>query len=220
MRFCRQLLVSGAILALASGVLMPLSASAVTWTVNTTNFVFTPSTLTISQGDSVKWVWVSGLHTTTSGSNCVSDGLWDAPVDQQHPTFARVFNTGGAFPYYCTFHCATGMTGLITVNANAGVPSASAMTTDRPALAASPNPFHGLTSVSFNLPQADHLRLAVYNAAGRQVALLANGTFGAGAHSVSWDGKATGGGTLPGGVYFARTTTAQGGARTTLIKLD
>ena len=50
---------------------------ATTHTVSVTNDAFSPSSLTINKGDTVKWSFVSGTHTTTSGTSCTNDGKWD-----------------------------------------------------------------------------------------------------------------------------------------------
>jgi len=50
-----------------------------------------------------------------------------------------------------------------------------------------PNPFNPLTTISFGLPEAAHVRIAVYDLLGRQVALLVNGYREAGMHEVSFD---------------------------------
>ncbi len=78
-------------------------------------FVFTPATLTIQSGDVVRWVWVSGGHTTTSGTGGVPNGIWSAPIDVGNSSFQRTFNSAGSFPYFCVFHWAGGMVGTITV---------------------------------------------------------------------------------------------------------
>ncbi|CUU03707.1 MAG: plastocyanin/azurin family copper-binding protein [Fimbriimonadales bacterium] len=64
----------------------------------------------IDVGDSVRWVWRSGFHTTTS-----YDGLWDAPIDSVHRTFTYTFNEPGAYEYYCIPHELVGMTGVVRV---------------------------------------------------------------------------------------------------------
>src|SRR5262249_30287793 len=75
---------------------------------------YTPSTLMIHAGDTVQWVFATGPHTVTSGTNCVADAnpLLDSTTDFQH-----TFTTPGVYPYFCTIpgHCAVGMTGSITV---------------------------------------------------------------------------------------------------------
>jgi len=60
-----------------------------------------------------------------------------------------------------------------------------------------PNPFNPATVISYNLLNANSVRLAVYNCKGEMVKVLVNGSQSAGKHSVSFD--ATG---LNSGVYF------------------
>lgn len=57
-----------------------------------------------------------------------------------------------------------------------------------------PNPVRSTTTISFSLPAAAHVRLTVYDLAGRRVAELADRHFEAGAHAVQWapDGLASG----------------------------
>jgi len=66
------------------------------------------------------------------------------------------------------------------------------------ALTASPNPGRASTTFSFAVPNVGRARLAVYDAAGREVALLLDGDVLAGRHEVRWSAPAR-----P-GVYFAR----------------
>ncbi len=69
-----------------------------------------------------------------------------------------------------------------------------------------PNPFNPAVTVPLSLPQAMDIKLAVYNVQGQQVALLAAGQFGAGRHTLVWDG-ATEYGKAASGVYFVRLET-------------
>src|SRR3954454_4978409 len=76
---------------------------------------------TISVGDSVHWVWDSGVHsvTTVAGSTDSFDsGIFVAPSGAYDHTFTRA----GVFNYFCTLHgfdngdgSAGGMAGTITV---------------------------------------------------------------------------------------------------------
>ena len=65
-----------------------------------------------------------------------------------------------------------------------------------------PNPVHGLTRFAFDLPEAAPVSLSIFDAGGRRVAQLADGTWPAGRHGLDWsavgDGQA-----LPAGLYFA-----------------
>ena len=74
------------------------------------------STSTINVGDTIEWVWVSGFHSTTSGTctaTCSGDGIWDSGVGSGM-TFRHTFTQSGAFPYFCLSHGAA-MQGMVNV---------------------------------------------------------------------------------------------------------
>lgn len=79
-----------------------------------------------------------------------------------------------------------------------------------------PNPFNTHTLLPFILERDTWLRLAVYNLLGQQVALVAEGWYAAGAHTVRWDGRLTEGPAAASGVYLYRLTA---GDRTMTRKL-
>lgn len=62
-----------------------------------------------------------------------------------------------------------------------------------------PNPFNPSTSLSFSLPREGHVSLKVYDARGREVASVFEGTLPEGQHSFQWTADG-----LPGGVYLYR----------------
>jgi len=72
------------------------------------------------------------------------------------------------------------------------------------ALSAAPNPFNPATTLSFDLPDAASVELAVFDVAGRRVATLLDGFVAAGVQSVRWSGRSDDGFLLPSGTYFAR----------------
>jgi spore coat protein A len=74
----------------------------------------------ITVGDTVRWVWVEGNHTTTSVVGIPEQ--WDASLGSGSPTFSHTFTNLGTFAYYCRPHgfdngdqTAGGMSGTITV---------------------------------------------------------------------------------------------------------
>ncbi|MCA9784026.1 MAG: hypothetical protein KC518_10645, partial [Candidatus Cloacimonetes bacterium] len=69
-------------------------------------------------------------------------------------------------------------------------------------LAVFPNPFNPGTTVSFNLPARETLRLVVHDLTGRRIRVLELGSREAGPQSVYWDGHSDGGQDAPSGVYF------------------
>jgi plastocyanin len=90
------------------------------------NFAFTPSSVTIGQGDSVTWTWAGPdtNHSTTADPNQADS--WDSdpgrtPTAADHPpttTFSHTFNTPGTFTYHCKVHAY--MTGRVIVNGPGG----------------------------------------------------------------------------------------------------
>ena len=73
-----------------------------------------------------------------------------------------------------------------------------------------PNPFNPSTDINVELAAAQNIRLDIYDAMGRIVATLADGSYAAGYHSFSWNGADAIGNLLPAGLYFYRLQTAAG----------
>ena len=84
---------------------------------------------------------------------------------------------------------------LQTVVANEGGPNDSGFALR----STGPNPFRGSTALGYDMARAGTVDLAVFDALGRRVATLDEGTRAAGSHPVRFDGSA-----LPAGVYLAR----------------
>jgi hypothetical protein len=84
-----------------------------------------------------------------------------------------------------------------------------------------PNPFNPSTTISYELPAAATVSLAVYDVAGKVVrTLVAAESVDAGRHEVTWNGRDDAGRAAPAGVYFCRLD-AGGATRTqrmTLLK--
>ena len=62
-----------------------------------------------------------------------------------------------------------------------------------------PNPFNTTTSITFAIPHKSHMRLAVFDVAGRKVATLVDQVYAPGKHRVNWDASV-----MASGVYFYR----------------
>lgn len=87
-------------------------------------FVFTPAAITIAQGDTVTWTWAGGLHSVTSGANCVADLGFDSgasgTIGNTFTSPAGAYDTPGVYEYHCAVgvHCAGfNMKGTVTVEA-------------------------------------------------------------------------------------------------------
>ncbi|MFO7610702.1 MAG: choice-of-anchor D domain-containing protein [Candidatus Krumholzibacteriia bacterium] len=81
-----------------------------------------------------------------------------------------------------------------------------------------PNPFNPETEVRFALARAGRVRLEVFDAGGRRVAVLADDARAAGEHQVVWRGRDQGGRPVPSGPYYVRLE-ADGGRDTRKIML-
>ena len=79
---------------------------------------------------------------------------------------------------------------------------------------AAPNPFNPQTTITFGLDREQRVEVAVFDARGRQVAVLADRIFGAGETSLRWDGRDAAGRDLASGVFLVRVRSA-GQTRTT-----
>jgi hypothetical protein len=68
----------------------------------------------------------------------------------------------------------------------------------------SPNPLMGMTTLRLDLARAVDANVAVYDPAGRCLAILHRGALAPGRHTLSWDGRTTSGALLGSGAYFVR----------------
>ncbi len=95
--------------------------------VNIQGFAFSPSTVTVCQGATVRWTNLdSSSHTSTSDT-----GVWNSGVLAQNASFSFTFNTPGSYNYHCAIH--TSMLGQVNVvAAGMATPTATATTTSTP----------------------------------------------------------------------------------------
>ena len=68
-----------------------------------------------------------------------------------------------------------------------------------------PNPFNPSTSINFNIPTAQNIRLSVFNIVGQEVAVLQDGRLPAGLHSINFSGE-----NLASGTYIYKLKTSEG----------
>ena len=90
----------------------------------------------------------------------------------------------------------------------------------RVALASAPNPGRGALTVHIDLAAEERVELALYDVNGRQVRLLARGTYPAGPHSLAWDGRDDHGRPAAPGVYLARLKGTRTNATHPVVLID
>ena len=72
-----------------------------------------------------------------------------------------------------------------------------------------PNPFNPITTIGFGLKAPGHVSLRVYDASGRLVTTLIDGSRPAGSYTTEWNGKDQNGSTVASGVYFYKLTATE-----------
>ena len=81
-----------------------------TTTVTIRDNLFTPQTVIIGRGTTIRWANNgSNIHTSVADNN-----RWSSGNIQPGGTFSHMFTDAGTFPYRCTLH--PGMTGTIIVD--------------------------------------------------------------------------------------------------------
>ena len=89
------------------------------------SFVFDPSTVNISVGDTVRWTWAGSGHSVTSGQPCQADSQYCSPNDMNCASgilsntgtiYTHTFGRSGTYSYFCASHCFFGMTGTVNVS--------------------------------------------------------------------------------------------------------
>ena len=177
-------------------------ASATTRTVTMSGMTFVPETLNAFVGDTVKWVNTDArLHTSTSGTNGTPNGIWNSGTMNPNDSFKFRFGTQGNFPYFCSFHYLSGMTGLVIVN-TVDINESGQTFVNSQLLENYPNPFKSNATIRYNVKTSGQVNIAIFDATGQMINQLVNEHQTAGQYSVNWDGKNSDGQLVHNGIYF------------------
>jgi len=160
---------------------------------------FSPSELTISVGDTVRWTNNGGFHDVQADDGSFSSG--NASTDIWVYTY--VFNSAGDFRYYCTIHGGpngVGMSGIIHVQEVTDVNDKVAIT-NYSLKQNYPNPFNPFTTIEYSIPKGEFVKLKVYNVTGTLEKTVFSGFQPRGNYRIDFDGS-----DLASGVYFYQLT--------------
>lgn len=72
-----------------------------------------------------------------------------------------------------------------------------------------PNPFNPSTDIKYQLPEATHVKIEIFDIRGQRVRTLLDAEKAAGYYSIRWDGTSDTGGRVASGVYFYRVSNDQ-----------
>ncbi len=120
---------------------------------------FTPATLNAECGDTVKWVWESGIHTTWSTSIPAGADLWFEQIDSFDTTYSYQVSLAGTYDYYCYNHPM--MTGSIIVTC----PTEIASQSDNFSSLVYPNPFEN----NLTIETPDATLISIYTITGEKI---------------------------------------------------
>ncbi|NOS85306.1 MAG: T9SS type A sorting domain-containing protein [Ignavibacteria bacterium] len=175
-----------------------------TWNVTVQNFFFSPANLpNVIVGDTVKWQWVNGDHTTTSSVIPAGAAPWDVSLHVSNQTFSYIVTTAGSYNYVCTPH-APGMAGNFTANIIGIIPISSEIPETYRLEQNYPNPFNPVTNIEFSLPKSSFVKLTIMNFLGQRIALLLQEQLNAGSYKYDWNASE-----LPSGTYFYKLETEE-----------
>lgn len=171
-------------------------------TINVQNFSFSPANTSAFVGDTIKFQWLNGTHTTTcngtSGSTLPAGApSWNTSIQSSTPIFFYVITTPGSYHFVCIPH-APGMAGNITATPATGINVTSTIIPDNFYLSQNfPNPFNPSTKIKFNIPLSGVTKLSVFDLSGKEISSLVNKSLSAGSYTVDFNAS-----DLSSGVYY------------------
>jgi plastocyanin len=171
-------------------------AYSATWVVQVSNFSFIPANLNVSVGDSIKWQWLNGDHTTTSSNIPAGAAAWNSLITGTNQIFIYVVAVPGDYQYVCTPH-APQMAGTFTANPIGIKSEGNNVPEDFRIFQNYPNPFNPVTNIKFDIPKSTFVELTVYNLLGSKVEVLVNRVLESGNYTVDWDASK-----YSSGIYF------------------
>ena len=148
----------------------------------------------------------------TSVPGNTSGTLTWQPTTSDHGDFFVTFQAAGKNPNATDAkRTIIHLPGVSSVDQTEGTKPAFALWQNRP------NPFNPATTIRYSVPAQTHVRLIVYDIAGRAVARLVDRAESPGAHEVHWLGENDQGQPLASGVYACRLTAAFGAVTRRLV---
>lgn len=159
---------------------------------------YSPNSLSVSVGDTLKWEGDFGVHPLSSTS--VPAGALNF-LQSSGSVFSYVVTVAGTYQYQCDVHFSLGMVGSFTASPATGIENGRiSFRPDAFSLKQNyPNPLNPSTVISYQIATTSYVTLKVYNVLGEEVAALVDETEEPGEYSVRFDGSK-----LPSGVYFYR----------------
>jgi len=156
---------------------------------------YSPTSLSVSVGDTVEWQGSFDTHPLHSTSVPQGSATWE---NVSGSVFDYVVSVPGTYNYECENH-GPAMSGSFTANPAAVDQGGSSQQPAKHDLLQNyPNPFNPSTMIGYSVPGSGSgwVKLTVYNLIGQELATLVNERKPAGSYVVAFDASG-----LPSGVY-------------------
>lgn len=142
-----------------------LQVQATNHVVTVADFTFNPNNLTVSTGDTITWMWMSGSHTTTSTTIPAGADAWNQPLNNNSVSFSYVVQAAGLYSYICVPHQSMGMTGQFTAVNPSGIPLNSSI----PFVSIDGNLTSTELKLNYYLENSQLLTVGIYDIIGKPV---------------------------------------------------
>ncbi|MDQ3193280.1 MAG: T9SS type A sorting domain-containing protein [Bacteroidota bacterium] len=140
------------------------SAKATIHQVSVSSNSFTPASITtVEVGDTIRWNWVSGTHTTTSLTVPSGAASWFSQMSSSVTSFDYKVTHAGNYTYQCDPHAAN-MTGSFTASLTTGITSTSSLSKD---VNIYPNPF--TNSIHIDKKEAGYTEAIITDVLGKKI---------------------------------------------------
>ena len=143
---------------------LPLHATK--FVVEVSNFQFNPSAIpNVMVGDTIRWEWISGSHTTTSTVIPNSAAAWDHLITSSSTFFEYKVTVAGNYDYKCTPHASMGMVGSFTASPVTGL----TQVLSSPTIIVYPNPVLTSATVQYRSDNHPLSMIKIYDITGKLV---------------------------------------------------
>ena len=146
-------------------ILIAFSSLANTVVISVSSNIFSPAATSVTVGDTVKWVFVNGNHTTTSMNIPAGATSWDSPINSSTTSFSYKVTVAGNYTYKCTPHFGAGMVGGFTANPATAINELQ----DRRKISFYPNPCNDFINVEFTPSKTKSTNIIISDILGNQV---------------------------------------------------
>lgn len=168
--------------------------------------------------DRATYAWIGNFTGPTTGTDGIT--LLQLPLPNlPQGSFFAVHSDARVHCYRWTDIAAALGLQVVVQDPNASTDAAFGPPAGGLRLASAPNPFNPTTRITYTVPDAMHVDIGVYDAAGARRATLTRGVHTGGTHGLDWRAVDDGGKPLPGGVYLCRIVAGSGSRTLKLVLL-